>query len=129
MTVKRIALLLLIAFYLFAGFNHFWHPEFYYPLIPPYLQQWDDMLNIIAGMAEMLLGVLLFFRMSRKFAAYGIILMLLAFIPAHIYFIEAKGCLSDSLCVPLWVAWARLVVVHPILIAWAWWVRKPTPGF
>jgi hypothetical protein len=26
--------------------------------------------------------------------------------------------------VPAWVAWVRLLLIHPLLIGWAWFVRK-----
>ena len=41
-----------------------------------------------------------------------------------IYFININSCIPKGLCVPQWVGWVRLIVIHPILIAWAWWVRK-----
>jgi uncharacterized membrane protein len=117
--ISQISFVLLVVFYLFAGFNHFRDPEFYYPLIPPYFKYIYE-INILAGLAEVLLAIGLTFKSTRKGAAYGIIIMLLAFIPAHIYFIQLEGCLSESLCVPSWVAWVRLLVVHPMLIGWVW---------
>lgn len=121
--IPQISLGLLIAFYLFAGFNHFRDPDFYYPLIPPYFNYIYE-INVLSGLIEVLLALGLSFSKTRKLAVYGIILMLLAFIPAHIYFIEEGGCMSESLCVPAWIAWVRLIVVHPLLIAWVWWHRK-----
>ena len=61
---------------------------------------------------------------TRLLAVNGIILILIAFIPSHIYFITEGGCMSDSLCVPVWVAWVRLIFIHQLLIYWAWSVRK-----
>jgi uncharacterized membrane protein len=122
--MKQVARFLLIAFYLFAGINHFWHPHFYYPLIPPYLQQWAQLLNMVAGIAEIGLALLMGFATSRKLAAIGIMAMLVAFIPTHIYFIQLYSCVPNGLCVPAWIGWARLLIIHPILIAWAWWCRQ-----
>ena len=59
----------------------------------------------------------------RKKAAIGIVLLLVAFIPAHVHFIQSGGCFEESLCVPLWVAWLRVFPVHPLLMAWAWCCR------
>jgi uncharacterized membrane protein len=120
--MKKVLLYLQSIFYIAAGYNHFRDPELYYGLIPPYLPS-HAMLNIMAGVAEMLLGVLLLFTTTRKFAAYGIVLMLVAFIPAHIYHIQMKGCVP-RLCFPEWTVWMRLFVLHPVLLAWAWWYRK-----
>ncbi len=122
--MKSIARNVQTLFYVIAGVNHFWHANFYYPIIPPYLQPWAYQLNIIAGIAEICLGLGCIFVFTRKTSAFGIILMLLAFIPAHIYFIQIGSCVSKGLCVPEWIGWTRLLVIHPILIAWAWWCRK-----
>lgn len=105
-------------FYLAAGINHFVHPEFYLPLIPPYLPI-HSTINLLSGAIEVFFALLLLFKASRKWACYGIIAMLIAFIPAHVYFIEVNSC-AGGLCVPPWVGWIRLVVVHPLLIYWAW---------
>jgi uncharacterized membrane protein len=113
----------LIIFYLFAGANHFINPQFYYPLIPVWIGH-AEAVNTSSGIAEILLALLFAVKQYRKPAAIGIILLLLAFIPAHIYFIQKSGCISLSLCVPAWVAWIRLIVIHPLLILWAWSCRK-----
>ncbi|MEO8172938.1 MAG: MauE/DoxX family redox-associated membrane protein [Sediminibacterium sp.] len=120
--MKKILLYLQSIFYIAAGINHFRNPEIYYTLIPPYLPE-HSTINSIAGVAEIVLGTFILFNATRKWAVYGIVLMLLAFIPAHIYHIQMKGCLP-GLCFPEWVAWMRLLLLHPLLIAWAWWYRK-----
>ncbi len=122
--MKQVARYILIAFYVFAGINHFWHAQFYYPIIPPYFQPWAYQLNFIVGLAEISLAVMMAFAFSRKLAATGIIVMLIAFIPTHIYFIQIGSCVPNGLCVPAWIGWARLLIIHPILIAWAWWYRQ-----
>ncbi len=109
-------------FYIMAGINHFRNPETYYRLIPPYLPA-HIQLNTLVGIAEIICGIFLFFSPTRKWAAYSIVLMLLAFIPAHIYFIKMGSCLPD-LCVPQWVGWTRLLILHPLLIAWAWYAKN-----
>lgn len=121
--MRKILLYLQAIFYVFAGFNHFRNPEFYAGLIPPYLP-WHTALNTMAGIAEILLGILLLFKPTRFWAACGIVLLLIAFIPVHIYFIQIGSCITDGLCVPQWVGWLRLLVIHPLLLAWAWWYRK-----
>ena len=121
--MKKAAFWLLVVFYLFAGANHFINPSFYSGLIPPYLP-WHDLINSISGIAEIILAVLLLLPRTRIFAAKGIIILLITFIPAHIYFIQINSCIPDGLCVPQWLGWVRLVLVHPLLMVWAWWCRK-----
>ncbi len=50
--------------------------------------------------------------------------MLIAFIPAHIYMIQMKGCMSEAMCIPEWAAWLRLFPLQFILMWWAWSHRK-----
>lgn len=118
MKLRTASLVLQCGFYAFAGINHFISPGFYYPLIPPYLP-WPVAINYAAGVIEVVLALLLWLPATRKWAAYGIIAMLMAFMPSHWYMIELGGCAAGSLCVPLWVVQARLWVVHPLLMLWA----------
>ena len=120
---KKISLLLLIVLYAGAGINHFVHPQGYYSIIPPYLPN-PYLINILSGIAEIIAAVLLVFPSTRKLGSYMIILMLIAFIPAHVYMIQKGGCMGKEICIPLWGAWLRLFPLQFILIAWAWWHRK-----
>ena len=121
--LKKISLVLLIILYAGAGINHFIHPTGYYSIIPPYLPN-HYLINILAGIAEIICAVLLVFPATRKLGAYLVIAMLIAFIPAHIYMIQKGGCMGEEICIPLWGAWLRLFPLQFILIAWAWWHRK-----
>ncbi len=121
--LKKAGLYLMSLFYCIAGINHFINPENYYPLIPEYLGS-AVTINLMAGIAELLFGICLIFQKTRRLAAWGIILMLIAFIPAHTYFIELGSCIEDGLCVPQWLGWIRLVVIQPLLIIWAWQYTK-----
>lgn len=117
---------LMAAAYFLAGINHFRVPEFYLPLIPDYLG-YKILLNNLSGVAEVVLALCLINARSRKWAAWGIIAMLLAFVPAHIWMIQKDGCLDpNGLCVPVWVAWVRLLIVHPLLLWWAYRCCKTT---
>lgn len=70
-------------------------------------------------------AIMLIFIKTRKLAAWGIILMLTAFIPIHIdMVIRAPFLLGDSILVTPFIAWIRLVVLQPLLILWAWWYTK-----
>ena len=121
--MKKISLYIQSIFYLSSGINHFRNPDFYLALIPPYFK-WHEAINFTAGLAEIVLALLLIITKSRKIAAYGILAILLIFIPAHIYFIQMGSCLPNGLSVPPWLGWVRLLVMQPLLIAWAAWYRK-----
>ena len=117
--LKILGLYLMAGFYLFGGINHFRTPEFYLPLIPDYLPT-PDLLNLLAGIAEIVLAIGLLIPNTRKWAAWGVIAMLLAFIPSHVYFIQLGSCIPDVLCAAEWMGWVRLLLIQPLLIAWAW---------
>jgi len=121
--LKKALRVLLVVFYIFAGINHFVNPSFYLPLIPTYIP-YPETINWVSGVIEIALGIGVAFPKTRKSALLLIILMLIAFIPSHVYFIQIGACAGEgSLCTPVWVAWVRLVPVHPLLMLWAWYVR------
>jgi uncharacterized membrane protein len=121
--MKKRSLYVQSVFYIAAGINHFVNPDFYAPLIPPYLP-FHEAINFGSGLAEVLLGLGLFIPRFRTFSAIGIIVLLVLFIPAHIFHIQVDGCLEGGPCIPVWVAWVRLLIIHPLLMAWAWWNRN-----
>ena len=121
--MKRFLRVLLIMFYAFAGSYHFINPDFYLQLIPDYLP-YPKLINYLSGFLEILLAIGVAFPKTRPIAVYGIILLLIAFIPSHVHFIMIGGCVSGGLCVPLWLAWLRLILSHPLLIFWAWYLKK-----
>ena len=123
MGLKRLSIYIQGTFYIIAGANHFINPEFYYPLIPEYFV-FEERINGMAGFYEIVFGIGLFFFVTRKAASYFIIIMLLAFVTSHVHFIQMGSCFDGGLCVPEWVGWFRLVVIHPLLIWWAWSVRN-----
>ena len=70
-------------FYVGAGFNHFWHPGFYKKMIEGFLP-YPMAIIYISGAIEILLGILVCIPETRRLAAFGIILLLLAVFPANI---------------------------------------------
>jgi len=69
--------------YTAAGINHFWHPAAYISIMPPYLPWPAALVNVSGGM-EILLGLLLIPRATRRPAAIGIIFLLVAVFPANV---------------------------------------------
>ncbi|MGI4022818.1 MAG: DoxX family protein [Janthinobacterium lividum] len=120
--LKKVSLVLLVALYLIAGSNHFVHPTVYLKLIPPYLP-FPQILNSLAGFFEIAFGLMLVFRSTRKYAVYGIILMLIAFVSVHIYMLQIAPFMLGKLLVTKTAAWIRLPL-QAVLIAWAYWHRK-----
>ena len=116
---KKISLIIMILFYVVAGINHFREPGAYYRIIPSYLPN-PVFINIMSGIIEIVLGILLIFPKTRKGAAYGIIILLILFIPAHFCMIQKGWCMSNGFCLPAWATWIRLFPLQFLLMWWAW---------
>jgi uncharacterized membrane protein len=122
--LKRVSLIVMIIGYLIAGFNHFYNPPSYWHIIPAYIP-FPHLVNIMAGVFEILFALMLISSKTRQLAAWGIILLLIAFMPVHIdMVIRAPFLLGGSIIVTPFIAWVRLVVLQPLLILWAWWYVK-----
>ena len=115
--------IVLIVFYAFAGSYHFIDPEFYAGLIPDYLP-YHSFINYLSGFFEIILAIGVAIPKTRLLAVKGIIVLLMLFIPSHVYFIYVGSCVESAFCVAPWIAWVRLLIVHPLLMWWAWAVRK-----
>lgn len=72
------------AFYAFAGINHFLKPKFYLKITPPYIP-FPKAINIIVGLLEVVLAVLLIFPPTRAIGAWGIMILLILVFPANCY--------------------------------------------
>ena len=123
-TAKKVLLVVQIIFYLAAGLNHFRDPASYILIIPMYFPH-PALLNIIAGVCEMGFAVLLMFEVTRKWGAWGIVLLMIAFIPVHVQMVtDAPFVLGGTWTVTPLIAWIRLIILQPLLILWAWWYTK-----
>ena len=114
----KISLIAMSILYMAAGFNHFKNPRAYLKLIPPYFPA-HATINYVSGFAEIAGGLLLLFPATRTFAAWGIIALLIAFIPAHIYMIQQAPMRMGAFTITPFIAWARLPL-QLILIYWAY---------
>ena len=70
--------------YIIVGIKHFTNPDFFVAIVPPIIK-WKEEVVLISGFIEILLGIFLLFNQTRKLAAWGIILLLIAVLPANIY--------------------------------------------
>ncbi|SEO20618.1 Uncharacterized membrane protein [Mucilaginibacter gossypiicola] len=121
---KKISLVILVAFYVLAGLNHFRDPEFYYAVMPHNLL-YPKAVNIVAGVAEITLGLLLIPIKTRYWAAWGIVLMLVAFLTVHVGMIFKAPFEAEGMTITPFFAWLRLAAQF-VLIYWAWWHTTDT---
>ncbi|WP_438480378.1 DoxX family protein [Oleiharenicola lentus] len=109
---------LLAAFFVVAGLNHFRDPAVYLGMMPPWLPK-PELLVQISGVAEVLGGIGLLVPATRRFAGWGLVLLLVAIFPANLH--AALQGRMPGLDVPPWGLWARLPFQF-LFIAWVWWV-------
>ncbi|MEP6535047.1 MAG: DoxX family membrane protein [Bryobacteraceae bacterium] len=111
--------------FLVAGTLHFLIPAPFVRIVPPMLP-WPGALVAISGAAEILGGAGLLLNRTRRVAAYGLVLLLIAVFPANIYMamerIPLPGMGSQSPLLP-WLLWLRLPLQF-LLIAWVWRYTK-----
>ena len=103
------------AIYFVAGLNHFISPQFYLPMMPPWIP-FHEACIWLSGIFEILFAVMLMFRKTRRLASWGIILMLIAFMPVHIYMYQTHATLFKD--ISLWLIIARIPLQF-ILMYWA----------
>ncbi len=116
--MKKGSLFLMSVLYVGAGVNHFLNPEMYLRIMPPWLQ-WHNELIAISGVCELCFGLLLLFPSTRRIAAVGIILLLIAVFPANIQMMLNYWKETNP---NLWVSIIRL----PLQIILIWWAYSFT---
>ena len=100
--------------YFIAGINHFRNPRLYIKIIPPSFPN-PKLLNIISGLAEVLLAIGLCIASICNYAAWGIIALLIAVFPTHLYmYFNEKARMG----LPKWVLLLRMPL-QLVLIYWA----------
>ncbi|SDK62902.1 Uncharacterized membrane protein [Catalinimonas alkaloidigena] len=103
-----------------AGLNHFLQPALYLNIMPPYLP-WHRFLVYLSGVFEVVLGVGVVLPASRRWAAWALILLLIAVFPANVYMAQHAALFPN---VPVWALWLRLPL-QGVLIAWAYAYTRP----
>lgn len=112
--------------YILAGVLHFINPGFYLNIMPPYLP-WHLKLVYLSGICEMISGVLLILKKTRRIGAWLLIALLIAIYPANIQMAIDYGHTGNP---DLWIALVRLPI--QFILIWLAWiytkrVKMPTP--
>lgn len=122
--VKRIFSVLLTLAMVLAGVSHFTMTATYMAIVPDYLPA-PLALVYISGVAEIVLGLALQVPGLRRLAAFGLIALFIAVLPANIN--QAMNNLQPpGLEMSPTMLWVRLPM-QLVLIAWAWWMTRPDP--
>ena len=120
---KTILLYVMAASYAGAGFGHLVSPQFFLMIMPPELPE-PELLNVISGLAEIVIGVFLLDRRTRPYAALAAIALLIAVFPANLYAAQANVGPEGPGTGAGAANWIRLPF-QVVLAVWAWWYTQP----
>lgn len=109
---------LLAALFLVAGVGHFRSPEPFMAIMPPQLP-FPRELVLISGACEIAGGVGVLVPRTRKWAAWGLVALLVAVFPANVYAVFHGMSFGDA-PLPKWMLWARLPLQLPLI----WWAAS-----
>jgi len=99
--------------FILGGVNHFRKPKLYERIMPSYIPA-QSSLVLASGIVEMILGFMLITKDSQSIGAWGIILLLIVFIPVHFFMLQNK---KASLKLPKWI----LIIRIPLQFALMYW--------
>jgi uncharacterized membrane protein len=119
--MKKIVLYLIAICYVLIGFSHFINPTFFINIMPPNLPYHLELVYL-SGFFEISLGALLVFNKTRKLAAWGLILLLIAVFPANIYLAQSTEA-QEALEISETMAIVRLPF-QLVFIAIAFWFTR-----
>ena len=119
--IKTIFRYLLAVFFILAGVNHFRNPDFYMPMMPPYIPAHEFMV-LLSGVTEIVAGVMLLIPATIRAGAWFVIAHLIIFMTVHVYMLqEADGKFADIPNAGLWLR----IPIQGLFLLWAYWFTRP----
>jgi uncharacterized membrane protein len=110
------AVVVAAVFYLAAGSLHFIKPEQYLRIMPPYIP-WHAAMVRVSGAFEILGGLGLLLPATRRAAAWGLVVLLIAVFPANLYMALHPIEAGAAGIAPV-LRWGRL----PLQALLIWWL-------
>jgi uncharacterized membrane protein len=117
--IKQILKWFLAIAFVLAGINHFVNPAFYLRMMPPVLPA-HLFLIYLSGIFQIALGILLLVPKYTKFAAWGLIALLIAIFPANIHMWMNPQVFPEFSQTALLLR----LPLQIVLIAWAFWFTR-----
>lgn len=117
-TIKRVLRAVLALFMVSAGCMHFLSPLGFIRIVPKFLPA-PRALVLISGVFEILGGVGLLIPLTQRWAAWGLVALYAAVLPANVNMAVNRISFGGRNAQP-WLLWARLPL-QGLLIAWAYW--------
>ena len=116
--VKNISIYIMSLLYILVGIKHFSDPNFFLKIMPEYLNYHLELVYI-SGFFEILFGILLIFKKTRFFGAWGVFILLICVFPANIYLYNSEAA-QIALDISKSQALMRLPFQIPLLILAYW---------
>lgn len=82
--IWSVVLIIMAIFIIYGGINHFIKPEFYIPFVPSFLG-FKTVIIYVSGVVEIGIGLLLLIKKYRGVGAFSLLLLMLVFLPIHIW--------------------------------------------
>mgnify|MGYP001395228269 FL=1 len=116
--IKNISIYIMSLLYILVGIKHFSDPNFFLKIMPEYLKFHLELVYI-SGFFEILFGILLIFKKTRFFGAWGVFILLICVFPANIYLYNSEAA-QIALDISKSQALMRLPFQIPLLILAYW---------
>ena len=116
--IKNISIYIMSLLYILVGIKHFSDPNFFLKIMPKYLNYHLELVYI-SGFFEILFGILLIFKKTRFFGAWGVFILLICVFPANIYLYNSEAA-QIALAISKSQALIRLPFQTPLLILAYW---------
>ena len=114
--MQSLSLYALAALFVGAGVAHFVRPGVFVHIVPPYLPR-PRLLVYLSGAAEVLGGIGVLVPALRVYAGWGLLLLLCALLPVHVYMARRPDAFPR---IPRWALYARIPLQF-VLLAWVYW--------
>lgn len=82
--IWSVVLIIMAIFIIYGGINHFIKPEFYIPFVPSFLG-FKTVIIYVSGVVEIGIGLLLLIKKYRGVGAFSLLVLMLVFLPIHIW--------------------------------------------
>ncbi len=92
--LKLITIYFMSIAYAYVGVRHFIDPDFFLAIMPNYLTFHLEFVYL-SGIAEVVLGLMLLSKKTRKTGSIGLIILLILVFPANIHLVQSE--LSQSI--------------------------------
>jgi uncharacterized membrane protein len=123
-SLKNLIAFSLGSLYIIVGIKHFTDLEFFLVIVPPYFP-FPETMVYISGFFEIIFGCLLIPKKTRKYAAIGLIFLLIAVFPANIFLFNSEVALK-TIGITSHDALVRLPFQIPLIIIAFWQTKNNT---